>query len=203
MIKILKMFYWSMKIKSGRWALCQFFLKNIPSEYGIEIRQRFYRKYFGGMGENVFIRQDVRIVNIDKLYVGDGVHIGVDNMLQAGGGIELGNHVVLGPGVRIWSMNHRFDDIEKPVMDQGYEYKKVVIGDHCWIGAGVFIMPGAVLGDGVIVSAGSVVGGKTIPPYKIVAGNPARVIGSREPSEVPVGNDKEIPRLPSNNEHED
>lgn len=203
MIKILKMFYWSMKRKSGRWALCQFFLKNIPGEYGNEIRKRFYKKYFGRMGENVFVRQNVRIVNIDKLFVGDGVHLGIDNMIQAGGGVELGDHVVLGPGVRIWSMNHKFDDMGKPIMDQGYEYKKVVIGAHCWIGAGAFIMPGAVLGEGVIVSAGSVVGGKTVPPYKILAGNPARVIGSREPSEAPVGNDGKVPGLPSKHEHEE
>ena len=51
----------------------------------------------------------------------------------------------------------------------------------CWIGANAFIMPGANLGEGTIVSAGSVVGGKAVPPYKILAGNPARVIGSREP----------------------
>lgn len=189
-----------MRKKSGRWALCQFFLNNIPGEYGIEIRRRFYRKYFGHLGKGVYIRQEVRIVNIDKLYVGDHTHIGVANMLQAGGGIELGNHVVLGPGVRIWSMNHKFDDLEKPIMEQGYEHKKVVIGDHCWIGAGVFIMPGAVLGEGVIVSAGSVVGGKAVPPYKILAGNPARVIGTREPSSVPADNAGEVAQFPASDE---
>ncbi len=200
MFKILKMFYWAMRKKEGRWALCQFLLRDIPSEYGLEIRRRFYKKYFGRLGKDVYIRQEVRIVNIDKLYVGDHTHIGVGNMLQAGGGIELGNHVVLGPGVRIWSMNHKFDDLDKPVMEQGYEYKKVVIGDYCWIGAGVFIMPGAVLGEGVIVSAGSVVGGKTVPPYKILAGNPARVIGSREPSSVPAESEGERAPLPTKDE---
>jgi len=181
MLRILKLFYWSILTKSGRYAVLQFLLKDIPRDYGSEIRRRVYRRFFGKMGEGVYIREDVRIVNIDKLYVGDHSHIGISNMLQAGGGIELGDHVVLGPGVKIWSINHKFDDLAKPIMEQGYEYKKVVIGNHCWIGANAFIMPGANLGEGTIVSAGSVVGGKVIPPYKILAGNPARVIGSREP----------------------
>lgn len=202
MFSIIKQFYWSIKRKSGRWALWHFFLKDIPGEYGIEIRRRCYRRYFGRMGNNVVIHPGALIINVDKLFVGDGSHVGVANMLQAAGGIEMGNHVVLGPGVKIWSANHKFDDIDKPIMEQGYEFKKVVIDDHCWIGAGVFIMPGAILGKGVIVSAGSVVGGKTIPPYKILAGNPARVIGSRESSDIPPFADTESTKLPPNNESE-
>jgi len=184
MLRILKLFYWSICTRSGRYAVLQFLLKDIPRDYGSEIRRRLYRRYFGKMGEGVFIRDDVTIVNIEKLYVGDHSHIGMSNMLQAGGGIEIGDYVVLGPGVKIWSINHKFDDLTRPIMDQGYEFKKVVIGNHCWIGANVFIMPGANLGEGTIVSAGSVVGGKVIQPYKILAGNPARVIGSREPSDA-------------------
>jgi acetyltransferase-like isoleucine patch superfamily enzyme len=181
MIKILKMFWWSIRKKSGRYAIAQWMFRNVPREYGVEIRRRAYRRYFGKMGEGVRIHEGVRIVQGEKLFLGDFTHIGIDNMLQAAGGIEIGEHVVLGPNVKIWSINHRFDDIDTPVMDQGYDFKKVIIGDKCWIGSNVFIMPGANIGEGVIVSAGSVVGGKTVPPYKILAGNPARVIGTREP----------------------
>lgn len=194
MLKILRLFYWSIRTKSGRFGLLQFLLRDIPRDYGSEIRRRVYRRYFGKMGEGVFIREDARIVNADKLFVGDHSHIGISNMIQAGGGIEIGDYVVLGPGVKIWSINHKFDDLTRPVMDQGYEFKKVVIGNHCWIGANVFIMPGANLGEGTIVSAGSVVGGKVVPPYKILAGNPARVIGSREQVEAaPEENDTTPP----------
>ena len=91
-----------------------------------------------------------------------------------------GNLGILGPGVKIWSANHRFEDTSRSIAEQGYEYKKVTIGNHVWIGANAFIMPGAAIGDYVVISAGAVVGAKTYPPYKIVAGNPARVIGTRE-----------------------
>ena len=198
MFKILKLFYWSMKKRAGRYTLLQSFLKDIPGEYGPEMRRRFYRKYFGKMGRDVTIRTGVQIFNVNKLSVGDCCHIGIDNMLQAGGGIEIGNHVILGPSVKIWSINHKFDNLEKPLMEQGYEYKKVVLGDKCWIGANVFIMPGANIGEGVIISAGAIVGGKTIPPYKILAGNPARVIGTRE--QPPAVEEEPSDRAPSSTE---
>ena len=53
-----------------------------------------------------------------------------------------------------------------------------IIGNDVWIGQGARILPGACLGDGVIVGAGAVVGGQ-VPPYSIIAGNPARVIRQR------------------------
>ena len=56
------------------------------------------------------------------------------------------------------------------------------MGNDVWIGAGATILPGARIGDGVIVGAGAVVGG-TVPPYTVVAGNPARVIRLPRPPE--------------------
>ncbi|MBK6898705.1 MAG: maltose O-acetyltransferase [bacterium] len=64
--------------------------------------------------------------------------------------------------------------------DQGAEYREIVIGGDVWIGSNAFLMPGVELGDGCIVSAGSVVGAKKYPPYSILMGNPARVIGNRK-----------------------
>lgn len=56
-----------------------------------------------------------------------------------------------------------------------------VIGPDCWIGHGALILPGARLGAGVIVGAGAVVSG-TVPPYAVVAGNPARILRHRFPA---------------------
>lgn len=53
-----------------------------------------------------------------------------------------------------------------------------MIGNDVWIGQGVRILPGADIGDGVIIGAGAVVAGQ-VPPYAIVAGNPARVVRPR------------------------
>ena len=52
------------------------------------------------------------------------------------------------------------------------EYKPVYIGDDCWIGRRVIILPGVKIGKGCIIGAGAVVT-KSFPDYSIIAGNPA------------------------------
>jgi virginiamycin A acetyltransferase len=88
------------------------------------------------------------------------------------------------------SANHRHDGISTfpfAIFDGGFDEGRpslpgagtdTEIGNDVWIGAGARILPGARIGDGVIVGTGAVVGG-TVPPYCIVAGNPARVIRER------------------------
>lgn len=71
---------------------------------------------------------------------------------------------------------HRFDSRDMPIRLQGGEFNPVTIGRDCWIGNGAIIM--ADLGEGCIIAAGSVVT-KSIPPYSIAAGVPAKVIGAR------------------------
>ena len=134
------------------------------------------------------VHSGVRIRNIHKLIVGHGVHIGEDTFIQAGGGVALGNYVMLGPGVKIWSQNHEYDE-RGPVREDRYSYARVTIGDNSWIGANSFIMPGVTLPEGSIVSAGSVVGVKRYPAYSIIAGNPARVLGQRQNVTVSVNID--------------
>ncbi len=185
MLSLLRYLYWDMSTRSGRYHNLQFLINNFPGTFGIKLRYKLYKKYFGSMGVNVTIHPGARVRNCQKLYVGDYAQIGECAIIQATGEVHLGNHVLLGPDVKIWSANHKFDDITVPIIDQGYENKKVVVSDGCWIGANSFIMPGVTLGKGVVVSAGAVVGAKNYPPYKILAGNPARIIGTREQEKEP------------------
>jgi acetyltransferase-like isoleucine patch superfamily enzyme len=87
--------------------------------------------------------------------------------------------VGLGPDVKVWSVNHRFGDSDRPWLLQGSDYHEVVIEDDVWLAANVFVMPGTTIGRGAIVAAGSVVN-KSIPPYALFAGNPGRVVGWRK-----------------------
>lgn len=180
MIKILKLFYWAIRTRPGRYQLLQAMIKDIPGLYGREIRARLYKKHFGSAGKDIVIHMDARIRNIENLHLKDRARIGECVMIQAGGEIEIGEDVLIGPGAKIWSANHGFSEVGTPIQDQPYENKKVTIGNGCWIGANAFLMPGVNLGEGCIVSAGAIVGAKNYPPYKIIAGNPARVIGTRE-----------------------
>jgi maltose O-acetyltransferase len=143
----------------------------------------FAIKYFAGCGSNVSIHQGVRFRGIHLLSIGNNVSVGVDNFIQASGKVTLEDHVMLGPGVKIWSINHKTEDINIPINQQGYEKKEVFLGEGVWLGANVIVLPGVTLPKGCVVSAGSVVGVKAYPEFAIIAGNPARVIGSRLGSE--------------------
>ncbi len=180
LIDLGKDFISSIKHPTGRFNYLHGFLKNIPGQVGMTLRNKLLPKYFASCGQGVFIQEGVRFLNIHKISVGDRVGLGNGSFLQGAGEIILGDNVLLGPDVKIWSTNHVIADVDRPILDQGWEYKKVIIGEGCWLGANVIILPGVELPEGCVVSAGAVVGIKKFPPYSIIAGNPARVVGNRK-----------------------
>ncbi|WP_307359731.1 acyltransferase [Pseudarthrobacter niigatensis] len=111
------------------------------------------------------------------LSVGANSSIGPQCYVGCSGGITIGENVMLGPGVRMFSENHNFEGSDD-IKSQGVAWSPIVIEDDCWIASGVTITAGVTVGRGAIVAAGAVVT-KSIPPRAIVAGVPARAIGSR------------------------
>ena len=105
-----------------------------------------------------------------------GVYIGPQCNI---GKCRIGENTLLGSAVHIMSgkNQHYFDDLDTPIKNQGGNFEKIVIGQNCWIGNGSLIM--ANVGDHCIIGAGSVVI-DDIPSYAIVAGNPAKIIKSRQ-----------------------
>lgn len=180
MLALIKRLFWDLRDPTGRFNYRMALMRNWPGNFGMMARARYLPRHFASAGEGTVIHEGVRLRNAHRLSVGDHCDLGVDCFLQAGGGITLGNQVMLGPGVKIWSVNHRFEDPDTPIRDQSYDHDPVVIGDGCWLGANVFIMPGVNLPEGCVVSAGSVVGKKNYPPYSILLGYPARVMGRRK-----------------------
>ncbi len=182
----LKRMYWELKDRYGRFDYLLFFLRNLPGDFGFLIRQKYLSSYFESCGDNVKIHTGARFRNVHQISVGNNVEIGVDNFLQAGGRLSVGDGTLLGPGVKVWTVNHRFENPDQPIVEQGYDRIPVTIGANVWIGANAFIMPGVELGEGCIVSAGAVVGAKKYPAYSIIAGNPGRVIGNRKKDAKPA-----------------
>jgi len=179
MIKLLKYLYRDITSKSKRNLYFAWFFRDLPGEFGIYLRRKWYSRLFKGCGENLRILPGTIILHPEMIECGDNVSFGVYNYVQAAGGVVIGDDVMMGPYVKIWTQNHNYDKTDVPVHQQGYKYKRVVIGDDVWIGANAFIMPGTELGDKVIVSANSVVSAKKYPDWSILAGYPARKIGVR------------------------
>ena len=113
------------------------------------------------------------------LEIGDYSAIGAQSFIGCQGGVKIGSNVIMGPGVRIFSENHNYDDISVPIRLQGESRKGVVVEDDCWVGSGVTILDGVTIGSGSLIAAGSVVA-KSIPPFSVVAGVPAKVIKVRK-----------------------
>ena len=98
--------------------------------------------------------------------------------MGAGGGIRIGNHVLIGQCVNIHAESHRFSDRHLRIDQQGVSYKSVVIEDDVWIGSKVTILDGVTISQGAVIGAGAVVT-KSVPSYAIAVGVPARVVGTR------------------------
>ncbi len=87
--------------------------------------------------------------------------------------VKLGNGVLLGPYVQIYTATHPLDPVERASMK---EYgKSVEIGENVWIGGNSIICPGVKIGKNSVIGAGSVVV-KDIPEGVLAAGNPCKVI---------------------------
>ena len=103
------------------------------------------------------------------------------NCMVDGSHIDIGDDCILAPYVHIIAGNHRFDDVSKPINEQGGVSKPIRVGRDCWIGSKAIVMGGVTIGEGSVIGAGSVVT-KDIPPYSIAVGVPAKVVGSRHNS---------------------
>ena len=150
-------------------------LKLIPGRIGCVLRNMLF-PYKNG--KNVTIWEFVQLDYPSKLRLGNNVSVNRDSIFHAGGGIEIGNDVLIGPGVTIYSQNHNYKNLENKIIEQGYEYKKVIIGNNVWIAARAIILPGVMIEDGAVIAAGSVVT-KNVKADTIVAGNPAILIKNR------------------------
>lgn len=135
--------------------------------------------------------------NIERGAVIQGRHVRVGR--RSGIGIRaristsctIGDCVMMGPEVMVYSLNHHFRDGSRPMMDQGTaEDRPVVIEDDVWIGARAILLPGVRIGTGSVVAAGAVVS-RDVPAGVVVAGNPARIVGPRVrgPEDAPAGPD--------------
>jgi acetyltransferase-like isoleucine patch superfamily enzyme len=111
--------------------------------------------------------------------IGEYSFIGCNAVIGAGGGIEVGNHVLIGQTVNLHAENHNYLNPEVRIDQQGIKYQGIIIEDDVWIGSKATILDGVRIGMGAVIAAGAVVT-KSIPEYAIAVGVPARIVGSRK-----------------------
>lgn len=132
-------------------------------------------------GKDVSMHPNVEIRSHENIEIGDNVSINHNTELYGGGGISIGNGTMLSYYVTILSDSRSFRGecpLKSPKRTLDRIQKKVTLGDDVWVGTKAIILPGISIGDHAIVAAGAVVT-KNVAEWSIVAGNPARVVGSR------------------------
>lgn len=192
-------------------------LRFLPGVCGIKLRARYYagRLHAGNrdlrtetgvritcpgfvsIGRDSYLGPDCKIYATPSspISIGCGFAANANVMINARGNgrIVIGNNVLIGPNVVLRANNHRYDNLDLPIAEQGMTDGEILIADDVWIASNAVVLPDVRIGQGAIVAAGAVVT-KNIPPYAIVGGIPAKVIGSRKPgANIAHEDNKETP----------
>lgn len=143
-------------------------------------------------GNSVLLDREVWL-NVPEIPSGDGPAIIFDDgcvvgrrcVISAKNNIHFERNVIFAPGVLVMDHNHAFGDINAPIAAQGItEGGKIRVEEGAWIGYGVALVCSKgelVIGRNSVIAANSVVS-RSIPPYSVVAGNPARVVKQFDPA---------------------
>ncbi len=169
---------WNLRTKLW-YFLYVLFAKSLPESailnVGRRIRNFFARKIAESLGRDVNIEKGAYFT--PGLVLGNRSGIGI--RCEVHGKVTIGDNVMMGPEVVIYTKGHAYEDTSKPMIEQGdTQMKPVRIMDDVWIGRRAIILPGVTIGSGAIIGAGAVVT-KDVAPMTVVGGNPAKVIKKR------------------------
>ncbi len=143
----------------------------VPGKIGSYLRVAYYSMTLERCPRNGYIGFGTFFAH-PEVELGGGYYIGAYNII---GMAKIGDHATIASHVSILSgkNQHGYKEIGKPIQEQAGVFRKITIGENCWIGNNAVIM--ANLGVQNVVAAGSVVTVGT-NDYEILAGNPAKVI---------------------------
>lgn len=142
------------------------------------------KQLFGGIGTNVSVGLPFICDYGKNIYMGNNVSVNMNCTFVDCNKITIGDQVLIASNVQLYTATHPVELSERLTPDWSMETGQyfcrtyalpIKIGNGCWLGGGVIVLPGITIGDGSVIGAGSVVT-KDIPPDTLAAGNPCRVI---------------------------
>lgn len=137
------------------------------------VRYLFYTLEGVKIGRGVHIHMGTQFFKPKNISIGEGTIVGQNAFLDGRAKLEIGKFVDIASDVMIYNSEHNIDS-----EDFSPTYGDVSIGDYCFIGPRVIILPGVKIGKGAVLAAGAVVT-KDVGDFKIVGGVPAHEIGNR------------------------
>jgi acetyltransferase-like isoleucine patch superfamily enzyme len=117
------------------------------------------------------------------IIVGKNCFFGEYTCIRGQGGVRIGDGVYTGTQVQIAAVNHVYSDPDKFIKDQGITAVGITIEDDVWLGSNVVIVDGVTVSKGCVVGAGAVVT-KSLPPYSVAVGVPAKVVKDRRAADA-------------------
>ena len=157
-----------MKAEAIEWTRA--FLAVIPGKIGLKLREFYFARlldidgavivregFYCEGGRNISLGDQVGIdrhcsfvADTSTICVGAGTKFNcfVQIIASHGGNIRIGKNCLIGPNVIMRSANHRYSDLERPIIKQGHESDDIIIEDDVWLGASVVILPGVTIGKG-------------------------------------------------------
>ncbi len=129
------------------------------------------------IGRNVIIRDYSRleVIGDGQLNIGDNVSIEQSLSIVCAETLNIGANTTISFRVMITDVEHSYAEISKHILKQSNKVFSTSIGDNCFIGAGVCILAGTILGKQCIVGTNSVVRGE-FPDYSVIVGSPAKIV---------------------------
>lgn len=137
-----------------------------------EWRHSLWRVRLCKLGEGSCLYPNTVIHSPQCVSIGRRVSVAEFVHIWGGGGVEIGDHVMIASHAVVTSQTH---DLETELYRDSDIMKKVTIGANVWIGSHSIILPGVTIGDSAVVGAGSVVT-RDVPPGALVSGSPAKVV---------------------------
>lgn len=164
------------KIKLILSSLWLSFLLVLPDEF-TKFRVRYYNRRGTKIHKDTCISPNVRITG--RFEMGKGSSM-AQNCTVSGEsvGVFIGKDVMVAPNVVMVAFNHGFENIDLSMVNQTQTEAAIYIENNVWIAANCTIGKGVRIGEGSIIAANSFVN-KSIPPFSIAGGVPAKIIKSR------------------------